>query len=293
MVEVLERMGGVATRGALVRATSRAAVDAALGAGDLVVLARGRYALTGADEALKAAHRLTGVVSHESAALRHGWAVLHAPTAPHVTLPRNRVVTERQRGGVVLHRSELDAGDVLDSTTRPDRTLVDCLRNRPFLDSLAVADSALRDGYPRRRLVALTRDLRGPGSARARGVAALADARAANPFESALRGIASEVAGLGVEPQVPLRHGSRFLGRPDLVDERLGIIVEADSFEWHGGREALARDARRYNLFVVHGWLVLRFSWEDVMFRPLEVRLVLEAAVAERAQRDGRAGRPA
>ena len=62
--------------------------------------------------------------------------------------------------------------------------------------------------------------------------------------------------------------GGTFLGRPDLVDEHLRIVVEADSFEWHGERAALRADARRYNAFVVNGWLVLRFCWEDVMFHP-------------------------
>jgi very-short-patch-repair endonuclease len=56
-------------------------------------------------------------------------------------------------------------------------------------------------------------------------------------------------------------------------------VIEADSFEWHGKRSALASDCRRYNRFVVRGWLVLRFSWEDVMFHPDQVRDVLVAAV--------------
>lgn len=56
--------------------------------------------------------------------------------------------------------------------------------------------------------------------------------------------------------------------------------MEADSFEWHGGHEALVRDARRYNKLVTEGWLVLRFTWEDVMQRPSEVRDVLQAATA-------------
>lgn len=285
MVEVLERMGGVATRGSLIRATSRAAVDAALATGDVVVLARGRYALASADEALRAAHRLTGVASHESAALRHGWAVLHPPAAPHVTVPPNRNLTPQRRAGTSVHYAALAADEHDGGVTSRDRTLLDCLRVSPFASALAVADSALRDDYSPSRLRGLARDLRGPGSAQARRVAAIADARAANPFESALRAIASDVAGLVVVPQVSLRHGGQLLGRPDLVDERLGIVLEADSFEWHGGRGALARDARRYNLFAVHGWLVLRFCWEDVMFRPSEVRVVLEAAVAEREQR--------
>jgi very-short-patch-repair endonuclease len=112
----------------------------------------------------------------------------------------------------------------------------------------------------------------------------MATAEAANPFESALRGIAVDVDGLNVRPQVSI-YDPHFLGRPDLVDERLGIILEADSFEWHGSRAALQRDARRYDVFVVRGWLVLRFAWEDVMFDQTWVRSILEAAVAQQADR--------
>ena len=62
------------------------------------------------------------------------------------------------------------------------------------------------------------------------------------------------------------------------------VVLEADSFEWHGGRADLKRDARRYNAFIVHGWLVLRFAWEDVMFDAAYVRDVLTALVARRTQ---------
>lgn len=75
------------------------------------------------------------------------------------------------------------------------------------------------------------------------------------------------------------------MGTPDLADVRLEIALEADSFEWHGDRAALHRDARRYNALVAAGWLVLRFSWEEVMFHPDRVRAVLEAVVARRSQR--------
>ncbi len=168
--------------------------------------------------------------------------------------------------------------------TSKDRTLLDCLRVGPFDAGLCVADSALRDGFSPDRLRALARDARGPGSSQIREIAAFADGRAANAFESVLRAITRSVEGLQVVPQVGLYdHG--FLGRPDLVDEQLGIIIEADSFEWHGSRAALRRDARRYNGFSVSGWLVLRFAWEDVMFHPDEVAAVLQRAVAERTER--------
>lgn len=284
VVEALERMGGVATRAALIRAAGRPAFQRAVAAGDIVLVARGRYALPTADEAVVAAHRLSGTVSHFSAAVRHGWQVRTSPELPHVAVPRNRVLKPGQEEGVRLHRIDFGPDDVDGSVTTPERTLLDCMRAGPFVDGLCVADSALRDGFAPGRLLALARDARGPGSALIRQTADFADGRAANAFESSLRATTREVRGLHVVPQVPI-YAATFLGRPDLVDERLGIIIEADSFEWHGDRAALRRDARRYDRFVVNGWLVLRFAWEDVMFEPDWVRSVLEAAVAERTQR--------
>jgi very-short-patch-repair endonuclease len=292
VAEHLSRVGGVATRAALVAATSRTEVQGAISSGAIVGVARGRYALPDADTAMVAAIRLCGVVSHTSAALQHGWSVGAAPVRPHVTVAKNRLLTKEQRAGVELHRTSLGPDDVTGLVTSRERTLLDCLRGASVADGLAVADSALRDGFSPSTLRALARDARGPGSRQVRWIAERADGRAANGFESSLRAIALTVPGLHVVPQLSIREPA-FLGRPDLVDAELGIIVEADSFEWHGNREALSRDARRYNQFVVHGWLVLRFTWEDVMFHPAEVRVILTAAVAERTERRCRCSRSA
>ncbi len=293
VVECLIEMGGVALRRDLVLRTSRAAVDAAIQAGDVVVVARGRYALPAAEQSLIHAHRLSGVVSHLSAALLWGWEVTIAPDLAHVTVARHRTLTAEQRRGVHLHWARLGPDDVRGRVTSPDRTLLDCLRQPDFPTALSVADSALRHGLTPSRLSLIARDARGPGSARVRKVAQEASALAANPFESALRGIASDVPGLNVRPQVPVFSGTHSLGRPDLVDDELGIIVEADSFEWHGGRAALRRDCRRYDSFVAAGWLVLRFAWEDVMFDACWVREILVAVVHQRAEGSWRFTRPA
>jgi very-short-patch-repair endonuclease len=68
-------------------------------------------------------------------------------------------------------------------------------------------------------------------------------------------------------------------GRADLVDRTLGVVLEAESFEFHGLRRLLKRDCERYNAFVLDGWLVLRFAWEHVMFEPAYARDVLVSAV--------------
>jgi hypothetical protein len=74
VVEELIELGGVASRAALLRITSRAQVDRAVRAGGVVRVGRGRLALPRADEAVRAVHALAGVLSHASAALHRGWS---------------------------------------------------------------------------------------------------------------------------------------------------------------------------------------------------------------------------
>lgn len=284
VLSALTALGGVARRGALVDACGRTAVDAAVREQVIVSVARGTWAsAAGADRALAAARSLTGFLSHRSAALDRGWAVRTVPEDPEVTVAKGRRIAAERQQGVVLHRADLPPDDIDGHRTSADRTLVDCLRTLPLPEALAVADSALRAGMSRTHLLAVARDVRGPGAPRVRRVAALADARAANPFESSLRAICLDVEGLDVVPQVPI-YDPGWLGCPDLVDSRLRIVLEADSFEWHGDRRALRRDARRYNALVAAGWLVLRFTWEDVMFRPDLVADTLRAVVKRRTE---------
>lgn len=283
VLDALHRLGGVTSRAALVGACGRPAVDAALADGTLIVLARGVYASADVDDDRAAAAALSGVLARRSAAVERGWAVLTRPDKPDVLVPRGRKVRADRAAAVTLHRGDLAPEEVEEGRTGAERTLVDCLRSLTFVEGLAVADSALRSGFPSERLASLARDVRGAGAARVRSVASVADGRAANPFESALRAICLDVEGLDAEPQVEVRD-PQWLGRPDLVDRRLRMVVEADSFEWHGGRAALHRDANRYNAFVVAGWTVLRFSWEEVMFHPVRVRATLQAVVAGRAE---------
>lgn len=219
------------------------------------------------------AHGMNGVLSHTSAALHHGWEVKQAPEKPHITFPRKRNVHPDWRAKVELHRRDLGPDDVSGIATSRELTLAQCLRSLPDDEALVIADSALRHGeHPLlRRIVA---SVRGAGRAKVQRIARAARGESANAFESSLRAICLTVPGLSVDPQVVISSATCW-ARPDLVDRELRLVIEADSFEWHGTRAALKRDARRYNLLVADGWLVLRFTWEDVMFQPDEVRAVL------------------
>ena len=172
-----------------------------------------------------------------------------------------------------IHYDDLLPEEISDGVaTSPETTLLQSLRRLPDDEALSIADSALRNGEPPSTLRRCAAIAQGAGAAKVRRIAGQARGEAANPFESALRSIALTVPGLHVEPQLVISEPTCW-ARPDLVDRERRIVLEADSFEWHGGRAALAKDARRYNLLAVAGWLVLRFAWEDVMFDPAYVRI--------------------
>jgi very-short-patch-repair endonuclease len=291
-VTALTRLGGVAPSTEVLRLTRRRRLVSAVRRGTVLRLSRGRYALPTASQARRAAGELNGVVGLRSAAAHHGWPVKTQPEKPEVVVPRNRKVAAPRRSGVRVLWIDLAEDQVVDGVTTPFRTVVDCARLLPFDEALAVADSALRSGLvTREELDGI--DVRGAGAAGVRRVLRHADARAANPFESVLRALCLE-AGLAVEQQGEVVLGSDAI-HPDLVHRARRIAIEGDSWTWHATRKAHGKDCARYNLLAIHGWSVLRFTWEQAMLEQGYVRWVL-GLLGERVGRaevEGTPRRPA
>ena len=175
--------------------------------------AHGRYALPTADQARVAASRLTGCVSHTSAALVWGWAVKTTPVDPHVTVSAAPNVDARRRDGVAVHYRDLALDEVSDGwVTSPVRTVIDCCLDLPFDEALAVFDSSWRAGLKPREVQLAALRLPKRSRNRVLAVARAADKRAANPFESVLRSIVASVPGLNAEPQVPISDRPSSLG---------------------------------------------------------------------------------
>jgi very-short-patch-repair endonuclease len=241
-------------------------------AGDIVCVGPGRYAFAVRHAEAQA---LDGVVSHLSAALHWGWAVKWPPDRQWVTVARSRHIAAARREAVHLVYADLGV-DVVDGVTSPLRTAIDCARRLPFDEALAIADSALRAGHVTKdELVQAASRVRGRAAAECRRVAAGATEKAANPFESVLRAIALEFA-FDLEPQLPVVvDGQTYF--PDLVEASRGFVLEADSWRFHASQQGHARDCRRYNALAMAGWLVLRFTWDQVMQSPDYVRGVLAA----------------
>lgn len=272
----LGRLGGVAGARDLLRLTSRRRLRRAVARGKIERSSRGRYALPSATTALKQANAFHAVVGYRSAAAVHGWELKEQPTKPELIVPRGRKLAPERRQGVTVHWANLADDQVVDGVTTPLRTIIDCARVLPFDEALAIADSALRHGsVTREELDSI--DVRGAGANAVRRVLRFADGRAKNPFESVLRALCIE-AGLAVEPQQELDLGTGLI-HPDLVCRDLRLVLEADSWTFHATRKAHRRDCARYNLLIIRGWRVLRFTWEQVMLEQSYVRWALAELV--------------
>jgi very-short-patch-repair endonuclease len=223
---------------------------------------RGSYALCDAPPAFLAAVALSGVASHATAAELHGLSVWQRPALPHVTIPRGGA---RSAADAVVQVSTLGPDDT--ESWRPitslRRTLLDCGRSLPLPEAVAVLDSAVHLGLIGcREFQDLAAAARGAGSANLRRAARHLDPEAASALESVLRIVLLACSG-EVRSQVSIPG----VGRVDfLIDGWL--VIEADGFEFHADRESYRNDRRRATALATRGYVLLRFTWEDVRLRP-------------------------
>jgi very-short-patch-repair endonuclease len=271
----LARLGGAASAAELLGVVSRPDLRRAVAGGEITRVRRDRYALTEAfTGAQLLAAKLDGTISHLSAAQAHGWSLKLSPDRPWITVPRGRA-----RVLAPAHLRVADLPEAELGLTGPLRTVIDCARVLPFDEALAVADSALRRrDLTAEELAGAGKAARGPGARAVRAVLAAADGRAQNPFESVLRAMTLEFP-LSCEPQGAVEIDG-FVIHPDLVEHERRVVLEADSFTFHASREGHGRDCARYNALVMHGWRVLRFTWEHVIVQQPYVRGVLSELCA-------------
>ena len=285
VAEELRRLGGTATRARLRTVASKRDLLKAVREGAIVRVSRGLYSLpTNIDRST--ARALHGVVSHLSAAEVWQLGVLEPVPVLHVMVPRHRSRVS-PRFGVKIHYGDATASERKAGATNALHTVIDCARTCPIPQALAIADTAVRTGLVTaaelRRAVA---PLRGAGVVNSRRVAGWVDARAASPLESALRGLLLDNGITQFEPQLAVVHEGRRIATVDLGDPVSGLLLEADSFLWHGQRAALERDARRYDELVSRGFLVLRFTWEQVLSDPAWVLTMVRRALARPDRQD-------
>ncbi|WP_086825185.1 hypothetical protein [Allokutzneria sp. NRRL B-24872] len=213
------------------------------------------------------------VASHDTAARVHGIALPEAARREHVTVPGD--ARKRDRADLVFHTRALELGEVelrqgIPVTTVP-RTLADLAARLARLPAVWALDDAFRRGLctPQQVQRAVANWRGGSGCVQARTALAGADGRAETILATAAR-LALADAGLPLpRTQFEVLDGAgRFLARLDgaFPEERVGLAFDRRSV--HTAQEVLYRDRARQNDLMELGWVLLRFTWWDVVEQP-------------------------
>ena len=227
-------------------------------------------ALPWREAAQAAAHRLSGAASHTTAALHYGLEGAGSPrptrTSPSGakrSLPAARPTVSSCTGATSTPTTSRRLGD--DSGAHRHRLLPrPTVRRGP-----AVADSARRAGAAARRRSSPGADVAAAAAARSRRCeCSPPPTPGRRPLRVVLRAIALRCArarGRAADDGSATTTSPRGSTSPTRT---CGIVLEADSHEFHTERKASTATAAATTRLVARDWLVLRFTWEQVMFEP-------------------------
>lgn len=225
-----------------------------------------------AHAALYAVNR-EAVVSHHTAARLHGIPLVSEPDTEHITIPFDS--RRPHRGLLTVHCHDLEPEEVcqLDGVpaTSPMRTCFDLLFGADELTALWACEHAVRSGsvklpYLRDRVDAASK---APSIRRARQRVELVEPRSESPLETAARLVFIRAKLPAPCVQEPILDDSgREVYRLDLSYPKYRVGIEFDGRSAHERPGALLADRWRQNYLAGRGWIVLRFTWADVMGRP-------------------------
>jgi predicted transcriptional regulator of viral defense system len=222
------------------------------------------------------------VLSHRSAARLHELRS-YGHTRVEVTVPGR---SSRRHDGVKVHRSTtLTEADATVANNIPvttvERTLFDVAEvvTQRQLERAFDQAEILEALDLNRILDQLARNSTRPGARKVRKVLTehyIGSTPTDNDFEEALLAL---TRGLGLPDPRPQFYIDPGDGEPPIradfawPDRR--IVVETDGEKTHGTKQAFQTDRRRDQRLAAAGWTVIRITWNQLKFRPHELRPVL------------------
>ncbi len=225
-----------------------------------------------------------GVISHRSAGHRLGIRRVDQPPVPEVTVRHGRHVDPV--GVRVRQTRELEDVDILTTgrirCTTLERTVIDLADPSDPWETLGTLDDAVAAGAKQarihRRAVALTRGR--PGAAY---IARATDPGGASLFRSWLERAAAHVyrsAGIpDPEWNVPVFDDWGEIGRVDALWRPWLVVAEKEGLRFHTKPWQRRKDADRFNRLGDVVSSMKRFTWEDVVHRPVHVAATVHRAL--------------
>lgn len=227
------------------------------------------------------------VGSHRSAAVIHGLELL-VPPPPGVTLTRPGGYV-RTTPGSELHIATVPPEHRCRRygvpLTSPARTTADLARTLAFGESVVTADSVLRNA--RTSLAELEEILMvcagWPGAGKAARVVAFADPQAESALESLSRVMFAEQRLPAPQTQVVLGDDRGPIGRADFYWAEHRTVGEADGLSKYSDPHVLAAEKLRQERLEEAGYVVVRFTWYQVLRMPRQTAARVRAAFARGA----------
>ena len=216
------------------------------------------------------------VVSHDSAAVLHGFPFV---TSDRLIVSHHTRTTHEYPGVEVRRTHDLDAWHVMRlegvRVTTVARTVIDVAPDRSVRHMGAIVDRLVSDGvvdlFEIEAVLGSTGRRGKPGTVTMREVLEprIGESQQGSALERRGRNL---IAGAGLplsvsEYPIPWTIGRRF---DDAYPDRR-IAIEWDSRRFHGQMASFDADRQRDRDAAMHGWMVLRFTWDDVQNHPNRV----------------------
>ncbi len=298
VIEEARKHGGFITRTQVeALGIAPSAVDRRIRSGDFKVVALGVYQVIRSEAHLDlirgAILTLPGAVaSHHSAA--HLLA-FPDPPAVHPTVTVHSRTTHKFPGVTVRRTSDLAKAHLTKvagiPVTNVARTVFDLSGVITFQELDRVVESLIiANRLTMRQLAKVTVEIARRGKRGASNIREVISNRGESGVvdETILeRRGRSALASGGLQPAVSQFHipwdpNRRF----DDAYPECRIAIEWDSRSWHSQREAMAADRRRDRDAAAHGWVLLRFTWDDVVDTPADVAASVRALIEARSAGD-------
>jgi very-short-patch-repair endonuclease len=223
------------------------------------------------------------VVSHGTAGVLHGFPLRETPGAD-VIVRRGRAPRRLLRVHVVpLTRVEttLRAGVLVTDVTR---TAIDCLATLPLPEAFDLWAwlSTRRLAHPDDIAAAVATRFWWHGTPQLRRILETVRDGAVNGAEYQFHELLREHGIDGWAAGVRVSDESGLIGVVDVLFEEAMIVIEIDGFRAHSSARAFVTDRQRQNRLSVAGYLVLRFTWQEVSLRPAAVLTTIRKALTDR-----------
>lgn len=295
VLDLAVQQGGYVRRDQLLnQGVSPSAIDRRVKEGVITLVTPGVYVVIPSNDHVDllrgAALTLSkAVVSHQSAA-----HVLEFPRLPAlrptVVVPSN--TTHRFPGVTVRRCDDLADSDIVEidglPVTNIPRTFFDLARLLRFREFDAIGESLVIAGMmDLEQFELMTRRLARRGKGGSRHARDFLEIRAGSDRQATVlerkgRQVLSNGGLPEPIPQFPIPWATYRRFDDAYPDGK--IAIEWDSRAWHEQRAAMAADRRRDREAAAHGWVVLRFTWDEITRLPHEIVTAVTTLLRDRQE---------